>query len=167
MPAEYDAKPREIRNFVLLQLGLTILFLLLLFWMFGGLDADLPPIWLWVVLIAAVAVATFFAERVWLTATPLPADSVDAESTGLAIYAGQTVRKLAYGVAPILLGVAFSFYGQTISTEWAAWPILIAGLPGLAVLVFEVWPSARNLSLTETMLDADGASTRLLRNFGH
>jgi len=162
MPAEYDAKPREIRNFVLLQLGLTILFLLLLFWMFDGLDADLPPIWLWVVLLAAVAVAAFFAERVWLSASPLPADTVDAESTGLAVYAGQTVRKLAYCEAPILLGVVLSFV-----VENAAWPILIASLPGLVVLAFEIWPSARNLSLTETMLDSNGASTRLLHSFGH
>jgi len=160
MVAEYDAKPREIRNFVLVQLGLTVLFLLLLTWMFDGVNADRPAVWVWVVLLAAVAVAAFFAERVWLSTTPLNTADQDAATTGLGIYAGQTVRKLAYCEVPILLGIVFAF-----ATDNAAWPILIAGVPGLLVLAFEIWPSARNLSLTETMLDSGGAESGLIESF--
>jgi len=161
MVAEYDAKPREIRNFVLVQLGLTTLFLLLLIWMFDGTDADLPAIWLWVVVLVPVAVATFFAERVWLTTPALRADDSDAQNAGLAIYAGQTVRKLAYCEAPILWGVLWAFLSDN-----AAWPIIIAGIPGLLILAFEIWPSPRNLSLTEAVLDSQGASTQLINSFG-
>ncbi len=160
MVAEYDAKPREIRNFVLVQLGLTVLFLLLLIWMFDGTNADRPAIWVWIVLLAAVAVAAFFAERVWLSTPPLSPDADDAQVTGLGIFAGQTVRKLAYCEAPILLGVVLAFV-----IDSAAWPILIAGIPGLLVLMFEIWPSARNLSLTETMLDSGGAESGLIESF--
>ena len=160
MVAEYDAKPREIRNFVLVQLGLTVLFLLLLTWMFDGVNADRPAVWVWVVLLAAVAVAAFFAERVWLSTTPLNTADQDAATTGLGIYAGQTVRKLAYCEVPILLGIVFAF-----ATDNAAWPILIAGVPGFLVLAFEIWPSARNLSLTETMLDSGGAESGLIESF--
>lgn len=160
MVTEYDAKPREIRNFVLVQLGLTVLFLLLLVWMFNGVDADRPAVWVWVLLLAAVALATFFAERVWLGTPALNPGSADATRTGLGIYAGQTVRRLAICEAPILLGVAVAFV-----TDNAAWPILIAGVPGLLVLTFEIWPSARNLSLTETMLDSKGAESGLIESF--
>ncbi len=162
MVAEYDAKPREIRNFVIVQFGLTTSFLLLLMWMFDGIDADLPPIWLWVVLLLPLGVAAFFAERVWLTTPSLRSDDPDPEGAGLAIFAGQTVRKLAYCEAPILWGVLWAFL-----SDYAAWPIIIAGVPGLLILAFEIWPSARNLSLTEAVLDASGANTRLLVNFGH
>ena len=161
MVAEYDAKPREIRNFVIVQLALTALFLALLVWMFDGIDADKPPVWVWVVLLAGVGAGAFFAERAWLQTPPLRASDEDPEATGLAIYAGQTVRKLAYCEVPILIGVAFAF-----AIDHAAWPILIAGIPGFVILAFEIWPSARNLSLTEAVLDANGAQTQLLASFG-
>ena len=41
--AEYDAIPKQVRNFALLQIGLVGGFLVLLFFMFGGSDADYPP----------------------------------------------------------------------------------------------------------------------------
>lgn len=160
MAAEYDAKPREIRNFVLVQVGLTVSFLILLVWMFDGIDADAPPIWIWVVLLAGVGVAAFFAERVWLGAPPLEDLEEEPQRTSLGIYAGQTVRKLAICEVPVLVGVVFAFV-----TDHAAWPILIAGVPGLALLLFEVWPSARNVSLTQTMLESGGVDSGLLESF--
>ncbi len=160
MAAEYDAKPREIRNFAIVQLALTAGFLALLVWMFDAVDADPPPVWQWVVLLGAVAVGGLLAERVWLAADPLPPHTDDPTSTALAIYAGQTVRRLAICEVPILLGIGFAFL-----TDHAAWPVLIAGVPGLVVLAIEIWPSGRHLSLTETVLDGAGARTRLLESF--
>lgn len=168
MAAQYDAKPREIRNFAIVQLVLTALFLGLLFWMFGGIDADRPPIWQWVALLLPVAVGGFLAERVWLTTTPLGSADPEPATTALGVYASQTVRKLAICEVPILIGILFAFAGNAIDGlgEHAAWPILIAGVPGLLVLAFEIWPTSRNVSLTETMLDSRGARTRLLESFG-
>ncbi|MFI5428136.1 hypothetical protein [Aeromicrobium sp. UC242_57] len=62
--------------------------------MLGGTDEPFPPIWLAVALVAAVAVGAFFAERVWLSAAPLPDDLDPAEipQTSVGIFAGQTVR---------------------------------------------------------------------------
>lgn len=160
MAAEYDATPQEVRQFVLVQLLLTAGFLGLLTWMFGALDSPAPPIWMWVVLLLAVVVGAVLAERVWLSTEPLPADVERPHETAVGIYAGQSVRKLAFCEAPILLGVVFSFV-----VDHAAWPLLIAGVPGLLVLAFETWPTARNLSLVEQGLEADGVETRLLEDF--
>lgn len=160
MAVEYDAKPNEVRNFALVQLGLTALFILLLFWTFDGLDAPRPPVWQWVVLVVAVIAAGVFADRVWLSGDPLPPDTDDPTGTAVGVYASQTVRKLMICEAPILLGVIWTFVA-----DHAAWPLMIAGIPGLIVLAFELWPSDRNLSLTETVLDSEGAESRLLESF--
>lgn len=159
---EYDADAREVRTFALVQLGLTTGFLVLLFWMLGATDADLPPIWAIVVLLVAVAAGAFLAERVWLSAEPLDpaADPEDNRVTAVSVYAGHTVRKLIFCEAPLLLAVLFAFV-----LDAGGWPILIAGVPGLAVLAWEVWPSLRNVAMTATMLDAEGAESELVDSF--
>lgn len=159
---EYDATPRELRNFALLQIVLTAAFLAALFWMLGGTDADRPHWAVWVGLLAAVAVGGFLADRVWLSAAPLdPAtDPEENRSAAVGVYAAQTVRKLILCEAPLLLAVLVAFV-----TDSGGWPIAIAGLPGLIVMAFEVWPSLRNVSMTATMLDANGAESDLIDSF--
>ncbi|MFT4298688.1 MAG: hypothetical protein QM597_03495 [Aeromicrobium sp.] len=160
--SEYDATPRELRSFALLQILLTAGFLAALFWMLGATDADLPGWPIWVGLLAAVAIGAFLAERVWLSAIPLnPADDPDDNrSTAVSVYAAQTIRKLTFCEVPMLLAVLVSFVADA-----GGWPILIAGVPGMAVLAFEVWPSLRNVSMTATMLDANGAKSELIESF--
>lgn len=159
---EYDATAPEVRHFVLLQVILTAGFYVLLFFMLGGTDADVPPIWLSASLVALVGIGAFFAERVWLTASPLPADG-DPEQLrreAIGIYAGQTVRKLMFCEAPLLIAVVVAFV-----TDFGGWPFVIAGFPGLLVLAWEVWPSLRNTSIVAGMLDAQGADSRLVESF--
>jgi hypothetical protein len=48
---------------------------------------------------------------------------------------------------------------------YGGWPLIVGALPGLLVLAFETWPSLRNTSQTEAMLDADGAESRLVESF--
>lgn len=163
MPSEeYETSPSEVRKFVIVQLVLTGLFLTLLFFMLGGSDADYPPAWLAVLLVVLVGVGTFVSERVWLGAAPLPADAdpADNQREAVGIFASQTVRKLAYCEAPLLVSVVVAFVG-----DYGGWPIVIAGFPGLLALAFETWPTPRNTSLTAAMLDSRGASSQLVESF--
>lgn len=159
---EYETSPKEVRTFAFLQLGLTTLFLALLFLAFGGIDADFPPWWLIAALLAMVAVAAFLAERVWLGARPFDpnADLDHLQSRAVGIFAGQIVRKLAFCEASVIIAVLVSFVGP-----YGGWPMLIGGVPGLVLLAFETWPSLRNTSMTAAMLDADGADSGLVEAF--
>ncbi|MET0448404.1 MAG: hypothetical protein ABW004_08350 [Aeromicrobium sp.] len=160
--AETGDTPAEVRSFALLQIGVTAVFLVLLFFMLGGSDADFPPIWLTVLLVALVAVGAFLSERVWLTASPLPADvdPDEAREDAVGVFAAQTVRKLMYCEAPLLFAVVVTFVG-----DHGGWPLVIAGFPGLLVLTWEIWPSLRNTSLTAAMLDSQGAESQLVESF--
>ena len=160
--AEYDATPKEVRNFALLQVGLVGGFLVLLFFMLGGSDADYPPTWLAIALVVPIAVGAFFAERVWLTAAPLSPDTpaLEVRNQAVGVFAGQTVRKFFYGFATLLPGVATAFVG-----DYGGWPLVIVGFPGLAVIMWETWPSLRNTSMTAAMLDAKGAESHLVESF--
>lgn len=160
--AEYETSPREVRNFALLQVALTSGFLLLIYLALGGTRPDLPPWWVLAVLLVAVVVAGFLAERVWLQASPLdPAeDPEELRQQAIGIYAAQTVRKLWICEAAVILAVVASFVGT-----WGGWPIVVAGVPGLLLLAFETWPSVRNVSMTAAMLETEGASTGLVESF--
>ena len=160
--AEYDATPKEVRNFALLQLGMVGGFLVLLFFMLGGSDADYPPAWLAVALVVPIAIGAFFAERVWLTASPLPADAppLELRNQAVGVFAGQTVRKFFYCFATLIPAVAVAFAG-----DYGGWPLVIAGFPGLAVTGWETWPNLRNTSMTAAMLDLQGAESHLVESF--
>ncbi len=137
--AEYNTtSPREIRNFAALQLGLTGVFLVALFWVCGGRDADYPPTWLAVVLVLPLVVAAFFAERVWLSAKPLnpDGDAVQVRAQALDAFASQTVRKMLIVEAAMLPAVIVAFVGS-----YGAWPIVIVGFPGILLLAWEIWPT--------------------------
>lgn len=159
---EFDATPSEVRNFALLQIGLTGAFLVMLFFMLGGSDADYPPTWLAVVLVALVGLGALMAERVWLSTSPLPADAdpEDARRQAVGIFAAQTVRKLLVCEAPMLIAVIVTFV-----VDHGGWPIVIAGFPGMLVLTWEIWPSLRNTSLSAAMLDSQGADSQLVESF--
>jgi len=160
---EFDASPAEIRGFAVVQVLLVGVFLAVLFWAFGAHDGNLPAWWLVVLLVAAPAAAAFFAERVWLDARPLdPKDSPDdLQERAISVYAGQTLLKLYYCTASIVFAIIVGF----VFRQYAGWPIVIGGVPSLAVLAFEIWPSIRNTSMTEVMLNADGAKSRLSEAF--
>jgi hypothetical protein len=159
---EYETSPSEVRTFALLQLGLMAVFLTLLFLAFGGIDADRPPWWIIALLLAVVAICGFLAERVWMSARPLEpgGDPEELKVRAVGIFAGQVVRKLAYCTAAVVFAVAVGFVGP-----WGGWPMLIGGVPGLALLTFETWPSLRNTTITEAMLDSGGAESGLVEAF--
>ena len=160
---EFDASPAEIRGFAVVQVVLVGVFLAVLFWAFGGRDGTIPPWWLIVPLLAAPAVAAFFAERVWLEARPLdPAASAeDVTKQAVSVFAGQTLLKLYFCTASIIFAIIIGF----VFRNHAGWPIVIGGVPSLAVMAFEIWPSARNTSMTEIMLNANGAESKLVQTF--
>jgi hypothetical protein len=160
---EFDASPSEIRIFAVVQVLLVGVFLTVLFWAFGARDGDFPAWWLIILLLLAPAAAAFFSERVWLDARPLdPSDSADELRTrAISVFAGQTLMKLYLCTASILFAIIMGF----LFRQYAGWPIIIGGVPSLAVLAFEIWPSLRNTSMTEVMLDADGASSGLTEAF--
>ncbi len=161
--AEYNASPREIRNFAALQLGITGAFLVALFAICGGTDADYPPPWLSAALIVPLMVAAVFAERVWLNGSPLPAgpDRSRLQSEAVDVFASQTFRKLLYVEAAMLPAVVVAFVGS-----YGAWPIVIAGFPGILLLAWETYPTRRNVSRTAAMLDSRGAESGLVEGFG-
>lgn len=160
--AEIDSTPRELRNFAILQIALTTGFLVLVFWMLGGREADFPPIWLAVVLVALVGVGAVLAERAWQSLPPLPADTdvdqVRAEAVGA--FAKHTVRKLIFCEVPLLVAVIVAFVAP-----YAGWPLVIAGFPGLLVLAWEILPSLHNTSMAAVMFDAAGAESGLVKTF--
>ncbi|MFL6090407.1 MAG: hypothetical protein ACJ71Z_09730 [Aeromicrobium sp.] len=160
---EFDASPAEIRGFAVVQVLLVGAFLAVLFWAFGGRDGTIPAWWLIIPLLAAPAAAAFFAERVWLDARPLdpaePPEELQAEA--VSVFAGQTLLKLYYCTASIIFAIIVGF----VFRNCAGWPILIGGVPSLAVMAFEIWPSARNTSMTEVMLNANGAESKLVQTF--
>jgi hypothetical protein len=164
MPSpEYETSPSEVRTFAFLQLGLTTVFLVLLFLAFGGATGeDFPPWWMVVILLVVVAICAVLAERVWLSASPMePGDDPDRlRSDAVGIFAGQLVRKLAFCEAGIIFAIVVGFVAP-----YGGWPMLIGGVPGLAVLAFEIWPSLRNTSMTAAMLDAEGADSGLVEAF--
>ncbi len=160
MLAPEETTPSEVRRTVAVQIALTSVFLLLMFVLRSGLDADPPPIWLIVALLVVVGVGAVLCERAWLRITPLAPDVEDPEGRALEVYAAQTTRKLGFGQGTVLLCVIVAF-----AADHAAWPVVIGALPALGVLVFETWPTARNLSLVEAMVEADGASTHLIEQF--
>ncbi len=161
--AEYNTTPREIRNFAALQLVLTGAFLVALFWFCGGTDADYPSPWLSAALVVPLVIAAVFAERVWLNGSPLQADLDPSrmKSEAVDIYASQTFRKLIYVEAAMLPAVAVGFVGS-----YGAWPIVIAGFPGILLLAWETYPTRRNVSRTAAMLDSRGAESGLIDGFG-
>lgn len=160
MPAREETTPTEVRRTIAVQIALTALFLLVVFVLLDALDSDAPPLWLIVVLLLLVVAGAVLAERSWLKVKPIGLDTLDREREALDVYVSQTLRKFAYCEGAVLacIIVAFAF-------DYAAWPIVIGALPGLAVLAFETWPSPRNLSLIETMIDANGGSSRLMERF--
>jgi len=160
--AEYNTTPREIRNFAALQLGLTGVFLVIMFAINGTTDADYPPAWLSAVLVVPIVVAVVLAERVWLTGEPLPADldRLELTSRSLDAYASQTFRKLIYVEASMLLAVIVAFAGS-----YGGWPIVIAGFPGILLLAWEIYPTRHNTSRTAAMLDSRGAESGLVEGF--
>jgi hypothetical protein len=159
---DYETSPSEIRSFAFLQLGLTAVFLVLIFFALDGTGPAFPPWWLVVVLLGVVAITAFLAERVWLSAEPMRADRApdEMQAEAVSIFAGQIVRKLAYCEAGIIFAIAVGFVA-----EYGGWPLLIGGVPGLALLAFETWPSLRNTSMTAAMLDSKGADSGLVEAF--
>lgn len=160
---EFDASPSEIRAFAVVQVLLVGVFLALLFWAFGARDGEFPAWWLIIVLLAAPVAAAYFSERVWLEAEPLdPAEPADDQrSQAVNVFAGQTLLKLYACTASIVFAIIMGF----VFRQYAGWPILIGGVPSLAVMAFEIWPSARNTSMTQVMLDANGAESGLSNSF--
>lgn len=163
MPSDSTAASvKDIRKFAIIQFLITLAFLGFVFWMFSGTDAGYPPIWLIVVMMVAIAVGAFFSERVWLSGTPLdPEQSAETNQVlALEAFARQTVRKLIYCEAPLILAVLTCFVAN-----YGGWPVLIAALPGLAVQAWETWPHLRNTSMSAAILDSKGADSQLVENF--
>jgi len=156
---EFDASPSEIRAFAAVQVVLVGVFLALLFWAFGARDGEFPAWWLIIVLLAAPVAAAYFSERVWLEAQPIdPSVPADAQrSRAVSVFAGQTLLKLYACTASIIFAIVMGF----IFRQYAGWPIVIGGVPSLAVMAFEIWPSVRNTAMTQVMLDANGADSGL------
>ncbi len=160
MPAPEETSPAELLKAVQVQFGLTALFLVIVFALLDGTDSDLPPIWMIVLSLVVIGIGAALAERAWLRVKPLAPDTPEPDRVALDTYVSQTMRKFVYCEGALLVCVILAF-----ASDRAGWIILIAGLPGLAVLAFETWPTDRNLSLTEVMLDAKGTKSGLLESF--
>ena len=160
---EFDASPNEIRAFAVVQVVLVAVLLALMFWAFGARDGALPAWWLIIPLLAAPAAAAYFSERIWLSGRPLdPEESADdLKAHAVSAFAGQTLMKLYLCTAAILFAIVIGF----LFRQYAGWPILIGGVPGFAVLAFEIWPSVRNISMAQVMLDSNGAKSGLTDAF--
>lgn len=159
---EYETTPAGLRTFVLVQVGVTTGICVLIFWLLGDVQEPFPPLWLVAALLVPVAVGAFFAERVWMRGRPInPSDDPEIQrDTGVAVLAGQTVRKTWICELPIMLAVFVAFLAGH-----SGWPILTTAPLGILVLAFETWPSLRNVAMTEIMLNAHGAQADVIDAF--
>lgn len=157
-----DTTPREIRNFAAVQLGVTGAFLAALYWLLGGTEPDYPPTWLAIALVVPLVVGGVFAERVWLSAKPLSPDADDSRvrAEALDAFTSQTLRKMLIVEAAMLPAVVVGFAGS-----YGAWPIVIAGFPGILLLAWEIWPTLRNVSRAAVMLESGGTKSGLVDGF--
>lgn len=163
MPSDSPASTaKDIRRFAVIQIVITVAFLAIVFLAFDRTEQDFPPIWLVVVLAAAIAVAAFFAERVWLRTKPLDPERPQEENElqALDAFTTQTLHRLIISESPLLLSVLLCFVGP-----WSGWPVLLAAVPGLALQVWETYPSLRNTSMAAAMMDSHGARSMLVENF--
>lgn len=159
---EYQATPAELRRFVVLQVGLIGGFLALLWAVLKGTDDGAPPLWSWLALAASLGIAAFLAERVWLATEPLDPhqDPAVSRDRAVAIFAGQTVRRLIITAVPLLVIVL-----ATLVLDAGAYFLLGLGVPALGLVAFETWPSLRHAANTAAVLDARGATSDLIRAF--
>lgn len=160
MPAPQDTTPAEVRRVVQVQLGLAAVFLVAVFALLDGLDADRPAIWLMGLPALLIVIGAVLAERAWLGLQGLDPGAPNAERAALEAFVSITTRKFVYCEGALLLCVILAFASNS-----AGWLILIAGVPGLAVLAFETWPSPRNTSLAAVSLDQRGATSHLVEQF--
>ncbi len=163
MPTESPATiAKDIRKFAIIQIVITTAFLIFIFWAFGGTQAARPPIWVFVLLLATIGVAAFFAEQVWLKVAALDPERTADDNQRLALdaFTSQTMRRLLISEAPLLVAVLTCFIGP-----WGGWPVLISAIPGLALQTFETYPSLRNTSMAAAIMDSAGAESRLIENF--
>ena len=156
------ASASDIRRLAIIQLAITAIFLAVVFWILDGTSEPYPPVWVSALLVASVGLAVFFSERVWLSGVPLDPDTTVEENRSLALeaFANQTVRKLMYTEAPMLVAVLTCFIGG-----WGGWPVLIIALPGLAAQAWETWPHLRNTSMSAAILESAGADSQLVESF--
>lgn len=156
------ATARDIRRFAVIQVVITAIFLVVIYWLFSGPDDTYPPIWLIVVLMLAVATGAFFSERVWLSGTPLDpaADSESNQQLALDTFAAQTVRKLIYTELPLILAAVLCFFGN-----YGGGTVLVTAVPGLAVMAWETFPHLRNTSMAAAILESQGAPSNLVESF--
>lgn len=147
---------------MLLQVGITAGFCVLIFWLLGDIQEPFPPYWLVGALLVAVVVSGLLSERIWMRGTPIdPTDGrQEQRNSGIAVLAGQTVRKVWICEVPILASAVAAFLAGH-----GGWPILTTAPLGLAVLTFEAWPSLRNVAMTEVMLNSRGAKAEVLEAF--
>ncbi|MGJ9414080.1 hypothetical protein ACHAAC_15365 [Aeromicrobium sp. CF4.19] len=161
-PDEFDATAREVRSFAALQLVITAVFLVILYLALGGIDAPGPPWWVIALLVLAVIGAGLLSERVWMSTPPLSpeTDPEEQQRRGVAIFAAQTVRRLAICQVPVVLSILVTFVGP-----WGAWPLMAGALPATLQLAWATTPSLRNTSLTEAVLDSAGGQSGLVESF--
>lgn len=128
------------------------------------LSADPPPILVVVALLATVVLAYLTAEAVGFRVSPLPAgrphDASSRSQVSLARYQSSTFVRFAICEFPILVALVACFL-----LDHGLWPFAIVILPGVALLAYEIWPSARNLDKYATALELDGGVS-LLRELG-
>lgn len=154
-PSLDDLKRIARLQVALVAVGLTVIAVLN-----GGLDlVDFPPVWFLVALAAVLALGTLLAERLGFAADPIAPQASDDAQFALAAkhYQSRMMLRLALTEGALLV-IALA----TFAFEYGRWPVVLAGLPGLAIMAFEVWPSIRNVEKIAAALESEGQPSHLL-----
>jgi len=142
---------------VALLLG-PFLFGVALYFVLDGLGSyPAPPLAL--ALSTLVVVALALAESVGFRASRSPESVASDSRASVEVLQYQSAMSLRTAIteAPIIMAIAVCF----VRDDPGLWPYIIAGVPAIAVMAFEIWPSRRNIDKFARALEANGQPSEL------
>lgn len=166
-PLQPGAAARTVRTLVLAFAG-TLVMLTVVSTILLPLDeADAPPPLALAAFLLAPLLALLVIEAIGYRAAPLDAGSADGglervQTQAVARFMPGQMLRLALAEAPLLALLALSFV-----LPYGPWPLLVALVPGIAVLLFVAWPTRRNVQRVADALEAEGTRSYLPEAFGH
>jgi hypothetical protein len=161
VPEPLAPTPTDVKRFVALQLGVTLVFAVLVVLVFGR-DGDPGARW-WaaLALIALVFGAAALVSRWWSGARSLPVDDPAPRGTAMRRLSSHIARAFLVLEIPLVVSAVLGLSGLIGGVV-----MVVAVVPALAALGFGTWPTRRNVDRFAAALESDGADSGLREAFG-
>jgi hypothetical protein len=149
-------RARSLRLMTLIMIGLAASIAAMVF-IFAPPGESSPAVA--VGLAAFVLVLTLVVDRLNVGLTPVGLDDADPGTTAHTAFTQTTVLKFTIIEFPLVAGVVLTFLLED------RWLVVGAGIAVVACIAFAVYPSRRNVAKAATVLESNGARTRLVEDF--